>query len=61
MMNNKRMILLNIILLIVLVGEGFAGYSFYDQSISYIKTDNAQLAKQVPLLLKTKKSELSKL
>jgi len=45
-MNSKRMILLNIILLIILVGGGFAGYYFYDQSISYIKTDNAQIAGQ---------------
>ena len=45
-MNNRRMILLNIVLLVILVGGGFIGYYFYDQSISYIKTDNAQIAGQ---------------
>jgi len=45
-MNAKRMILINIILLIVLVGGGFTGYYFYDKSVSYISTDNAQIAGQ---------------
>lgn len=40
------MILINIILLIVLVGGGFTGYYFYDKSVSYISTDNAQIAGQ---------------
>ncbi|MFT8320850.1 MAG: HlyD family efflux transporter periplasmic adaptor subunit [Bacillus sp. (in: firmicutes)] len=45
-MNAKRMVLINIILLIVLVGGGFTGYYFYNQSVSYISTDNAQIAGQ---------------
>jgi len=45
-MNAKRMVLLNVILLIVLVGGGFTGYYYYNQSVNYIKTDNAQIAGQ---------------
>lgn len=45
-MNARRMILINIILLIVLVGGGFTGYYFYNKSVSYISTDNAQIAGQ---------------
>ncbi len=45
-MNARRMILINIILLVVLVGGGFTGYYFYDKSVSYISTDNAQIAGQ---------------
>ena len=45
-MNNRRMVLLNIVLLVVLVGGGFIGYYFYDQSTSFIKTDNAQISGQ---------------
>ncbi|KEO81174.1 hypothetical protein EL26_22215 [Tumebacillus flagellatus] len=37
------MIILNIVLLIVLIGGGFAGYYFYNQSVSYLSTDNAKI------------------
>lgn len=45
-MNAKRMILINIILLVILVGGGFAGYYYYNQSVTYLSTDNAQVAGQ---------------
>jgi multidrug resistance efflux pump len=37
------MILVNILVLVVLVGGGFAGYYFYDQSVTYLSTDNAKI------------------
>ena len=45
-MNSKRLILLNIVLLIILVGGGFAGYSYYNRSVNYLTTDNAQISGQ---------------
>ncbi|GIN85399.1 multidrug resistance protein A [Heyndrickxia sporothermodurans] len=45
-MNAKRMILINVILLIILVGGGFTGYYFYNRSVTYLTTDNAQVAGQ---------------
>ncbi|REB08717.1 HlyD family secretion protein [Sporosarcina sp. BI001-red] len=45
-MNMKKMLLLNIVLLVVLVGGGFAGYYFYNKSVTYLSTDNAQVAGQ---------------
>lgn len=45
-MNIKRMIILNVIILIILVGGGFTGYYFYNKSITYLSTDNAQIAGQ---------------
>jgi len=45
-MNAKRMILLNVILLVLLVGGGFAGYYYYNQSVTYLKTNNAQITGQ---------------
>jgi multidrug resistance efflux pump len=40
------MILINVILLIVLVGGGFAGYYFYNNSVTYLSTDNAMVSGQ---------------
>jgi multidrug resistance efflux pump len=45
-MNTRRMILINVILLIILVGGGFTGYYFYNKSVTYLTTDNAQIAGQ---------------
>ncbi|OIK09417.1 HlyD family secretion protein [Bacillus sp. MUM 116] len=45
-MSVKRMVLLNIIILIVLVGGGFAVYSYYNKTVNYLSTDNAQIAGQ---------------
>lgn len=45
-MNAKRMILINVILLIILVGGGFTGYYFYNRSVTYLSTDNAQITGQ---------------
>ncbi|MGG3692906.1 efflux RND transporter periplasmic adaptor subunit [Heyndrickxia ginsengihumi] len=42
-MSARKMILINIIILIVLVGGGFTGYYFYNRSVSYISTDNAKI------------------
>ncbi|MGG1399203.1 HlyD family efflux transporter periplasmic adaptor subunit [Bacillus salipaludis] len=45
-MNLKRMILVNILILLVLVGGGFAAYSYYNKTVNYLSTDNAQIAGQ---------------
>ncbi len=45
-MNAKRMILINVILLIILVGGGFTAYFFYNRSVTYLSTDNAQITGQ---------------
>lgn len=45
-MNMKRLLILNVIILLVLVGGGFAIFSYYNQSVNYLTTDNAQIAGQ---------------
>ncbi|TWE08479.1 HlyD family secretion protein [Neobacillus bataviensis] len=45
-MSTKRLLLVNIIILIVLVGGGFAGYAYYNKTVNYLTTDNAQIAGQ---------------
>ncbi|MDP4087541.1 MAG: HlyD family efflux transporter periplasmic adaptor subunit [Bacillota bacterium] len=45
-MNAKRLVLLNIIILIILVGGGFAAYNYYNRTVNYLTTDNAQIAGQ---------------
>lgn len=45
-MSTRRLLLLNIIILIVLVGGGFGVYSYYNQTVNYLTTDNAQIAGQ---------------
>lgn len=42
-----RMLFINIIILIILVGGGFLAYYYYNQSINYIKTDNASIDGQM--------------
>lgn len=45
-MNTRRLLFLNIIILIILVGGGFAAYSYYNRSVNYLSTDNAQISGQ---------------
>jgi multidrug resistance efflux pump len=45
-MSTKRLLLLNIIILLVLVGGGFGGYAYYNRTVNYLTTDNAQIAGQ---------------
>lgn len=45
-MNTKRLLLLNIIILIVLVGGGFGAYAYYNRTANYLTTDNAQITGQ---------------
>ncbi|MFB6468352.1 HlyD family secretion protein [Cytobacillus sp. Hz8] len=42
-MNMRRMVVLNIITLIILVGAGFGGFYFINQASNYVKTDNAKI------------------
>lgn len=46
LMNTKRLLLLNIIILIVLVAGGFEAYLYYNRTVNYLSTDNAQIAGQ---------------
>lgn len=41
-----KMILLNVIILLILVGGGFAAYSYYNNKVNYLSTDNASIAGQ---------------
>ncbi|MBM7654651.1 HlyD family secretion protein [Neobacillus cucumis] len=45
-MSMKRLLLLNIIILLVLVGAGFGGYAYYNKTVNYLTTDNAQISGQ---------------
>lgn len=45
-MSSKRLIFLNIIILVILVGGGFAAYSYYNRTVNYLSTDNAQISGQ---------------
>ena len=42
-MNVKKLVIINIVSLLVLVGGGFAAFYFYNQSANYIKTDYAKI------------------
>lgn len=45
-MSTRRLLILNIVILIILVGGGFAAYSFYNRTVNYLSTDNAQISGQ---------------
>lgn len=45
-MSTKRLLFLNIIILLVLVGGGFGVYAYYNKTVNYLTTDNAQIAGQ---------------
>lgn len=42
----KRLIIINVIIILIVVIAGFAGYYVYNQSLLYIKTDDAQVTGQ---------------
>jgi multidrug resistance efflux pump len=42
-MNFRRMLLVNLLILVLLVGGGIAGYYFYNRSATYLSTDNARI------------------
>jgi len=46
LMNTKRLLLINIIFLLVLVGGGFGIYAYYIKTVNYLSTDNAQITGQ---------------
>ncbi|WP_251551618.1 efflux RND transporter periplasmic adaptor subunit [Neobacillus muris] len=45
-MSTKRLLLVNIIILLILVGGGFGIYAYYNQNMNYLTTENAQIAGQ---------------
>ena len=58
-MSTKRLLLVNIIILIVLVGGGFAGYAYYNKTVNYLTTDNAQIAGQQVTIAATANGKLT--
>ncbi|MEK4028410.1 MULTISPECIES: efflux RND transporter periplasmic adaptor subunit [Bacillaceae] len=42
-MNVRRIVLLNVLTIVILIGGGFLGYYFFTQTNNYIKTDNAKI------------------
>jgi multidrug resistance efflux pump len=58
-MNTKRLLILNIIILLVLVGGGFAGYAYYYKTVNYLSTDNAQISGQQVTVAATANGKLT--
>jgi multidrug resistance efflux pump len=58
-MNTKRLVLLNVIILIILVGGGFAAFSYYNRTVNYLTTDNAQIAGQQVSIAATSNGKLT--
>jgi multidrug resistance efflux pump len=46
MMNTRKLIIINMIVIIIVAAIGIAGYYFYNQSSLYLETDNAQVSGQ---------------
>lgn len=46
MMNTRKLIIFNMIIIIIVAAVGFACYYFYNQSSLYLETDNAQVSGQ---------------
>ncbi|PYY27993.1 efflux RND transporter periplasmic adaptor subunit [Paenibacillus illinoisensis] len=55
---NSRAILINIIVILVILGAGAAGIYYYNQSTSYVKTDNALVTGQPISIASTVSGEL---
>ncbi|MCL6548659.1 MAG: HlyD family efflux transporter periplasmic adaptor subunit [Alicyclobacillus sp.] len=45
-MNARRLLVVNIIIILVIIVAGFVGYYLYNQSTLYLSTDNAQVSGQ---------------
>lgn len=45
-MNSRRLVLLNVVILLVIVIAGFLGYYFYNQSTLYLSTNDATVSGQ---------------
>ncbi|GMA48741.1 multidrug resistance protein A [Alicyclobacillus contaminans] len=45
-MSTRRLLVLNLVIILLIVVAGFVGYYFYNQSTLYLKTDNAQVTGQ---------------
>lgn len=46
-MSARKMITINIIVLIILIGGAIVGYYFYNQAVNYVKTDDAKIDGQM--------------
>ncbi len=44
--NTRRLLVLNLVIILLIVVAGFVGYYFYNQSTLYLETDNAQVTGQ---------------
>lgn len=58
-MSTKRLLILNIVILLILVGGGFAGYAYYNGAVNYLTTDNAQVAGQQVTIAATANGKLT--
>jgi multidrug resistance efflux pump len=45
-MNSRRLVVVNLVIFLIIIIGGFAGYYFYNQSTLYLKTDNAMVGGQ---------------
>ncbi|REH84582.1 HlyD family efflux transporter periplasmic adaptor subunit [Staphylococcus felis] len=57
----KKIIMINIISIVLLVIIGIVGFYFYNQSVNYIKTDNAQVDGQQIKIASPASGQISKL
>jgi multidrug resistance efflux pump len=54
-----RMVILNVVLLVILVGGAFLGYYYYNRSVSYLSTNNARIDGQQIVVASTVAGRLS--
>jgi multidrug resistance efflux pump len=54
-----RLVILNVVLLVILVGGAFIGYYYYNRSVSYLSTNNARIDGQQIVVASTVAGRLS--
>jgi multidrug resistance efflux pump len=54
-----RLVILNVVLLVILVGGAFIGYYYYNRSVSYLSTNNARIDGQQVVVASTVAGRLS--
>src|SRR3954447_11890844 len=60
MMKIGKLICLNVVLLLILVGGGLGAYAYYNNSVNYLTTDNAQIAGQQVSIVAPASGKLTK-
>lgn len=59
MMKQGKLIILNVIILLILVGGGFGAYAYYNNTVNYLSTDNASIAGQQVTISATTNGKLT--